>query len=117
MLYSNGLSGAQLMPNGNIFITSSFSGEILEINEDSEIVWNYVSPTIQGQEVDDQYAWEYIRPYCKKNKVEINPPDETIGEFDEIPVCGEDPLILCNSVVKVTKYSPSYAGINALLMG
>lgn len=55
--FSNILSGAQVLPNGNILICEGTKGNFFEINSDDEIVWNYINPfnsiekesTIQGE--------------------------------------------------------------------
>ena len=42
--YSFHISGAQLLPSGNIFITEGASGRLFEITSDGEIVWEYINP-------------------------------------------------------------------------
>jgi len=42
--YSQNVSGAQRLPNGNTLICEGASGEIFEINGDDDIVWKYVNP-------------------------------------------------------------------------
>lgn len=42
--FSQNTSGAQQLPNGNILITEGASGEIREIDENQEVVWNYRNP-------------------------------------------------------------------------
>ena len=42
--YSQNVSGAQRLPNGNTLICEGASGEIFEINGDDDIVWKYVHP-------------------------------------------------------------------------
>ncbi len=56
-LYSDILSGAQPLPNGNILITEGRSGHIYEVSMEDEIVWDYIfpvnrngGPAIQGGE-------------------------------------------------------------------
>ncbi|HHM21109.1 MAG TPA: T9SS type A sorting domain-containing protein [Bacteroidetes bacterium] len=46
--YSNFLSGAQRLPNGNTLICSGANGRFFEINTDNEIVWEYINPVING---------------------------------------------------------------------
>jgi len=43
-LYSDILSGAEVMPNGNILILDGRSGHLFEINEQDELVWDYIYP-------------------------------------------------------------------------
>jgi len=42
-VYSNHLSGAQRLPNGNTLVIMGTSGYFVEINEDEEIVWSYTT--------------------------------------------------------------------------
>jgi len=42
--YSQYMSSAQMLPNGNIFICEGNTGRFLEINEAKEIVWEYINP-------------------------------------------------------------------------
>jgi hypothetical protein len=46
-LFSAGLSSAQRMPNGNIFICSGQQGRLIEVERDGTVVWEYVIP-LQG---------------------------------------------------------------------
>ncbi len=47
--YTARQGGAQRLPNGNTFITSSNSGHLFEVTQDKEVVWDYVSPFV-GQD-------------------------------------------------------------------
>jgi hypothetical protein len=42
--YSPYVSGTQRLPNGNTFITSGMEGQIFEVTDKGEIVWEYISP-------------------------------------------------------------------------
>ena len=42
--FSQNTSGAQQLPNGNILITEGASGDIREIDENQDVVWNYRNP-------------------------------------------------------------------------
>ncbi|OAA94135.1 aryl-sulfate sulfotransferase [Clostridium coskatii] len=42
--YSPFISNAQRLPNGNTLITEGSDGRIIEVTEDHEIVWEYISP-------------------------------------------------------------------------
>src|SRR5690606_28101092 len=42
--YSQFISGAQRLPNGNVLICSGANGNIFEINEEHEKVWEYQNP-------------------------------------------------------------------------
>jgi hypothetical protein len=43
-VYSNYISGAQRLPNGNTLITEGATGCVIEVTRDLETVWEYVSP-------------------------------------------------------------------------
>jgi hypothetical protein len=43
-LYSAFISSAQRLPNGNTLITEGNGGRIIEVTEEHEIVWEYISP-------------------------------------------------------------------------
>lgn len=42
--YSPFISNAQRLPNGNTLITEGSDGRSIEVTEDHEIVWEYISP-------------------------------------------------------------------------
>ncbi len=46
--YSNFLSGAQRLTNGNTLICSGAEGRFFEITKQQEIVWDYISPVSDG---------------------------------------------------------------------
>jgi hypothetical protein len=50
-LYSTGLSSAQRLPNGNTLIMGGRQGYAFELDEDDEIVWEYVNPMLSGNPV------------------------------------------------------------------
>ncbi len=39
----------QMLPNGNIHVTSTNSGHLFEVSEDKKVVWDYVSPVFDGE--------------------------------------------------------------------
>lgn len=43
-LYSRIMSGAELLPNGNILICSSLQGRLFEVTASGEVVWEYKNP-------------------------------------------------------------------------
>lgn len=51
--HSTGLSGAQILPNGNILTVSGRQGYIVELTENNDIVWEYITPQI-GQVIATQ---------------------------------------------------------------
>jgi hypothetical protein len=44
--FSNRISGAQRLPNGNTLICEGVKGQIFEVTPDKEIVWRYISPVV-----------------------------------------------------------------------
>ena len=47
--YSQRISGAQRLTNGNTLICEGGDGRLFEINIDGEVVWEYINPVAQGQ--------------------------------------------------------------------
>jgi hypothetical protein len=43
-MYSENISGAHRLPNGNTIICSGTVGQFLEVNSSLEIVWKYICP-------------------------------------------------------------------------
>lgn len=50
-MFSNALSSAQVLPNGNILACSGRQGYILELTPDNEIVWEYKTPMLVGNPI------------------------------------------------------------------
>lgn len=48
-MYSNILSSAQAMPNGNLFVAVGRTGYLFEVNPENEVVWEYIIPLRMGQ--------------------------------------------------------------------
>jgi len=46
--YSSNVSGAQRLPNGNTLICEGTSGHLFEVNQDGELLWDYVVPVSFG---------------------------------------------------------------------
>jgi hypothetical protein len=51
-LFSEHLSTAERLPNGNTMIVESYSGRAIEVTADHEIVWEYLNPHRTGEEED-----------------------------------------------------------------
>ncbi|MEN0005966.1 MAG: aryl-sulfate sulfotransferase [Bacteroidota bacterium] len=51
-IYSTGLSSAQLLPNGNTLICAGRLGYLVELTPDDEIAWEYKTPLMGGNAVD-----------------------------------------------------------------
>lgn len=92
--YSNAISGAQRLSNGNTLICSGSPGTIFEVNSDSVILWKYVvplngsTPITQGQSPTNnstfrcyRYGTNYSglsgKILAPGNYIEIN-PDTTL---------------------------------------
>jgi hypothetical protein len=50
-LFSDILSNAQLLPNGNILILSGRHGYIFELSKENQVVWEYIVPLKNGNSV------------------------------------------------------------------
>ena len=79
--YSCFISSAQRLPNGNTFITEGSGGRLLEITNDHEIVWEYISPywgkfmPINMVYRAYRYPYEYVPQVAKPEEVAIKPID------------------------------------------
>jgi len=70
--YSCYISSAQRLPNGNTLITEGAMGRLIEITDDYEIVWEYLSPYL-GDKLDIVYrAYRYSYDYVPQ----VEPPKE-----------------------------------------
>ena len=54
--YSQAVSGAQRLPNGNTLICSGTPGIFFEVTYDGEIVWKYINPVVRGGNIVDMYV-------------------------------------------------------------
>lgn len=117
-MYSTGLSSVQVLPNGNTLLCSGRQGYIFELDPDGALVWEYITPLIAGNAVDQgtileinnnltfrayKYAADYQaftgRDLSSKGFIETNP---------DIDYCSE----LISSVAKAqmtTSISPNPA--------
>ena len=83
-LFSRIMSGAEILPNGNVLICSSLQGKFLEIKSDLDTVWEYKSPiTVNGTAGRD-----------------FTPPDSNFGS---------DPIFRC---IKYPPDYPAFANKN-----
>jgi len=75
--------GAQKLPNGNIFITESTKGRIIEVTPEKEIVWEYYNPFYNTTGLETQPGWNswvhrayrYPVDYSGFEGKEFNPVD------------------------------------------
>ena len=79
-MYSENISGAHRLPNGNTIICSGTVGQFLEVNTSLEIVWKYICPVAatgpltQGAAIpeDAARAGEYMNSVFRVYKYPIN---------------------------------------------
>lgn len=88
-LYSENISGAFRLPNGNTLICSGTIGKFLEVTPAGEIVWKYICPV-------DQYG--------------------PLHQGDLPPVDPARPLETMNSVFRIYKYAPDYPAFTGKVM-
>ena len=82
IFYSPLVSSAQRLPNGNTLITEGGSSRLLEVTEDKEIVWEYVSPyykkntNLKATFIYRAYRllYEWVPQLAKPQEVAIVPP-------------------------------------------
>ncbi len=98
-MYSDILSSAQAMPNGNLFVAVGRTGYLFEVNQEEEIVWQYIIPFKMGQPatqgdslaVNDNFnfkAFKYPATYAAFDGKDLasigfieNEPDEDYCDF------------------------------------
>jgi len=82
-MFAHDISGAQRLPNGNTLIDDGPLGSFTEVTPAGEIVWKYIDPT------------DNTGPMWQGDSIPHDPthPDETL-----------------NSVFRVYRYAPDYAG-------
>ena len=78
--YSCYISSAQRLPNGNTLICEGADGRLLEVTEDHEIVWEYISPYFSKQLANMvyrayRYPYDYVPQVEQPNEVAIAPVD------------------------------------------
>lgn len=96
--FSNILSSAQRLPNGNTLICEGFNGRIFEIDSNENIVWEYVSPVhnltgfILTQEDDPTTipnltfrAYKYTPDYPAFTGRDLTPGDPIELNFNQTP--------------------------------
>jgi hypothetical protein len=82
--YSENISGAYRLPNGNTLICSGTVGQFLEVTSTGEIVWEYICPVDQTGPLKQGESL----------KTDLARPDEKM-----------------NSVFRVYRYTPDYKGL------
>lgn len=81
--YSCFISSAQRLPNGNTLITEGSDGRLIEITNEHEIVWEYISPywgtfmPINMVYRAYRYPYDYVPQVEPPQEVAIAPIDNT----------------------------------------
>ncbi|EGB14565.1 hypothetical protein DND132_1356 [Pseudodesulfovibrio mercurii] len=81
--YSDYVSSAQRLPNGNTLITNGAVGQFQEVTPDHEIVWEYISPYYtQNGKYNLVYRayrvpYDYVPQLKKPTEIKVTPPDNT----------------------------------------
>lgn len=99
--YSPFISSAQRLPNGNTLITEGSGGRLMEVTQDHELVWEYISP-YWGEKFKLNMIYRAYRvPYSWVPQLD-KPEEVAIERIDinSFRVPGAAPLG-CNDVVEV----------------
>ncbi len=75
--YSDYVSSAQRLPNGNTLITEGAFGRLFEVTPECETVWEYISPYYQEKENYNMVYRAYRVPYDYVPQLEV-PSEEAI---------------------------------------
>ena len=81
--YSDYVSSAQRLPNGNTLITNGAVGQLQEVTPDHEIVWEYISPYYTKNGKYNLVYRAYRAPYSDQAQIKapvekaVVPPDIT----------------------------------------
>ncbi|MFZ7101178.1 MAG: aryl-sulfate sulfotransferase [Peptococcaceae bacterium] len=79
--YSPFISSAQRLPNGNTLITEGSGGRIMEVTQDHEVVWEYISPYWGNKMKINMVYRAYRLPYAWVPQVE-KPVETQIERID-----------------------------------
>ncbi|MCB0643449.1 MAG: T9SS type A sorting domain-containing protein, partial [Phaeodactylibacter sp.] len=92
-LYSQNISGAHPLPNGNVMICSGRQGFLFEVSQEGQIVWDYINPAgptgpvSQGTVLNNQNvfrATRYPTSYPAFEGKDLTPGDPI--ELNPIPI-------------------------------
>lgn len=81
--YSDYVSSAQRLPNGNTLITNGAVGQFQEVTPDNEIVWEYISPWYNPAGKFNlvyrayRVPYNYVPQLKKPKELAVTPPDIT----------------------------------------
>lgn len=88
--YSDYVSSAQRLPNGNTLITNGAVGQLQEVTPDHEIVWEYISPYYnQNGKYNLVYRayrvpYDYVPQLKKPDEKAVIPPDNTTFQIKPV---------------------------------
>ena len=81
-LFSPFISSAQRLPNGNTLITEGSDGRVIEVTQDREIVWEYISPYLWDSSVPSirnlvyrayRVPYDWVPQLPKPKEVAVDP--------------------------------------------
>ena len=81
--YSDYVSSAQRLPNGNTLITNGAVGQFQEVTPDNEIVWEYISPWYNPNGKFNlvyrcyRAPYDYVPQLKKPQEFAVTPPENT----------------------------------------
>ena len=104
------MSGAEVLPNGNLLVCSSIQGTVFEVTPDEEIVWEYKSPITTGGIVGRDLPAD--QPFISdRNFRAIKYPRDFSGFANKVMTPGEpiegEPWPECAEVVAVEERQTS----------
>ena len=103
--FSDYTSGAEVLPNGNIFITEGVNGRLLEINPAGELVWEYTVPQVSYLFRAEKYPIDYAAFDGKDMTPQgLVPNDVSLYEcqlFGDTMTTAVDQLVLSESMFSV----------------
>ncbi len=79
--FSSYTSGAELLPNGNVFITEGRIGRLLEVNPSGEIVWYFRAPLSSFLYRAEKYPLDYPA-FAGRDLTPVGPPPDTDSTYD-----------------------------------
>ncbi|MBN1848489.1 MAG: aryl-sulfate sulfotransferase [Deltaproteobacteria bacterium] len=88
--YSDYVSSAQRLPNGNTLITNGAVGQFQEVTPDHEIVWEYISPYYNDKGKYNlvyrayRVPYDYVPQLKKPVERSVVPPDNTKYRVDPV---------------------------------
>jgi len=83
--FSNNISSAQRLANGNTLVTEGANGRIFEVTKEGNIVWEYMNPLFGGPQASNnvyrayRVPYEWIAQIPRPKEVPVVPPAR--GEF------------------------------------